>query len=66
MNSKSIITSKQTNPSKKDIISKPNKDRIIELKNEIQLLEKSESDSQCQDCLILGSCPFHQDESNSA
>ena len=59
MTSKSTKTPKQTMPTDTDIISKPSKDRITELKKEVQILEKLESESQCQDCLILGSCPFH-------
>ena len=59
MANKSTKTPKQTISPDISTISKPSKDRITELKKEVQILEKLESESQCQDCLILGSCPFH-------
>ena len=59
MANKSTKTPKQTISPDISTISKPSKDRITELTKKIQILEKLESESQCQDCLILGSCPFH-------
>ena len=59
MANKSTKTPKQTISPDISTISKPSKDRITELTKKIQILEKLESESQCQDCLVLGSCPFH-------
>jgi|TARA_B100000959_G_scaffold280842_1_gene343500 hypothetical protein len=50
----------QTKTSDIDNTRKQKQDRRIELRKKIQHLEELETESQCADCLILGSCPFHE------
>ena len=57
---KSTKTPMQTKTSDIDNTLKQKQDRRIELRKKIQHLEDLETESQCEDCLILGSCPFHE------